>query len=60
MKKKTDWKTKAEVAKQISDLLVQNQMSILPKGLDDLWTALKARLKETNKAVLRPFIKLSG
>ena len=52
----SDWKVRKEGLEQLEQLLTSNNNRISPNGLHDLVNALKARLSDPNKALVRSFI----
>jgi hypothetical protein len=54
--KDKDWKKRKETADAIIEILKAAKMRIEPNGLGDLMEALKAGMKESNKAVIKPNI----
>ena len=57
---KKDWRVRKTGAEDMEKLLKSKGMRVQSKGLGDLFSAMKARLGEKNKGLLRIYIKLSG
>ena len=57
---KKEWQTRKEGAQDLITLLEAKGMRVKSKGLGDLFSAIKARLGEKNKALLKIYIQLSG
>jgi hypothetical protein len=58
--KDKEWKVKKATSESIIEICKGAKMRILPAGLTDLMEALKAGLKESNKAVIKAYIQLIG
>lgn len=58
--KSKEWKTRKDTAEQVAEILKAAKMRIMPTGLNDLMEALKAGMKESNKAVVKAYIQLLG
>lgn len=56
----TDWKIRKEGLDQLEQLLASNNNRILPNGLNELVNALKSRLADPNKALVKGFINFVG
>jgi hypothetical protein len=54
--KSTEWKKRKEASDSIVEILKSAKMRIMPNGLTDLMEALKAGMKESNKAVIKAHI----
>jgi hypothetical protein len=54
--KDKEWKVKKATSEAVIEICKGAKMRILPVGLTDLMEALKAGLKESNKAVIKAYI----
>ena len=57
---KKDWKVRKQGGEQLITLLESKGLHVKGNGLGDLYSAIKARLGEKNKSVLRLYIKVTG
>jgi hypothetical protein len=58
--KDKEWKVKKATSESIIEICKGAKMRILPLGLTDLMEALRAGMKESNKAVIKAYILLIG
>ena len=58
--KNKEWKTRKETSDAVVEILKAAKMRIEPNGIQDLMEALKAGMKESNKAVIKAYIQLLG
>lgn len=56
----SNWKKRGEAKKKIEEILDGANMRIENKGLADLFGAIKLRLSDSNKSVLKQYIQLTG
>jgi len=58
--KHKDWKIRKKAGDDVEGLLREAKMRIEPNGLNELMDAMKAGMKDPNKAVVKVFINLLG
>lgn len=56
--KDNDWKKRKEFAEKIEAILKEANMRIQPVGLNELMDAIKQRMTDANKAVLKAYVQL--
>jgi len=55
-----EWKVKAKAAEKVEVILKEAGMRIKPEGIGPLMECMKQGMKESNMAIIKPYLKLMG